>query len=164
MAPSIAVCALSTPASASQPSILSAAWFVFAEMSPELALTPPKIRQKINAPIATSPSRTRMAPPTRGTLWCSNQPTAGPATAPSTAAKMTGMTMVDVWPSSQMTPTMISRKPTSSHEEKPRSRNHVGAENCALRSVDIRPPVALVSLRPAIMRPGGQRGRITPLA
>ena len=42
---------------------------------------------------------------------------------------MTGITIVDVWPSSQMTPRMISTKPTSSHDEKPRSLSHVGAEN-----------------------------------
>ena len=79
--------------------------------------------------MATSPSSTRTAPPIRGTRWRSSQPTAGPATAPSTAARMTGMTIVDVWPSSQMTPTMTSTKPTSSHDEKPRSLSHVGAEN-----------------------------------
>ena len=32
----------------------------------------------------------------RGTLWRANQPTAGPATAPSTAARITGMTIVEV--------------------------------------------------------------------
>ena len=46
-----------------------------------------------------------------------------------TAARMTGMTIVEVWPSSQMTPTMISTKPTSSQDVKPRSLSHVGAEN-----------------------------------
>ena len=42
---------------------------------------------------------------------------------------MTGMTIVDVSASSQISPTMISTKPTSSHDEKPRSLSHVGAEN-----------------------------------
>ena len=83
----------------------------------------------MSAPIAASPNSTRTAPPTRGTLWRSSQPTAGPATAPSTAAKMTGMTIIDVSASSQTSPTMTSTKPTSSHEENPRSLSHVGAEN-----------------------------------
>ena len=42
---------------------------------------------------------------------------------------MTGMTIVDVWPSSQMTPMMTSTKPTSSHEEKPRVLSQFGLEN-----------------------------------
>ena len=83
----------------------------------------------MSTPMATSPSSTRTAPPIRGTRWRSSQPTAGPATAPSTAARMTGMTIVDVWSSNQMTPRMTSTKPTSSHDEKPRSLSHVGAEN-----------------------------------
>jgi hypothetical protein len=45
------------------------------------------------------------------------------------AARTTGMTIVDVWPSNQTTPTMISTKPTSSHDEKPRSLSHAGAAN-----------------------------------
>ena len=57
----------------------------------------------------------------RGTRWRSSQPTAGPATAPSTAARMTGIAIVAVSPSSQISPTMISTNPTSSHDEKPRS-------------------------------------------
>ena len=83
----------------------------------------------MSTPMATSPSRTRIAPQIRGTLWRSSQPTAGPATAPSTVARMTGMTIVDVSASSQMSPTMISTKPTSSHDEKPRFLSHVGDEN-----------------------------------
>ena len=86
--------------------------------------------EKMRTPRATIPSRTRIAPPIRGTRWRSSQPTAGPATAPSTAARITGMTIVDVWLSSQITPTMISTKPTSSHEEKPRFLSHPGAEAC----------------------------------
>ena len=39
------------------------------------------------------------------------------------------MTIVEVWPSSQMSPTTISTNPTSSHDEKPRSLSHTGAEN-----------------------------------
>ena len=38
------------------------------------------------------------------------------------------MTIVEVWLSSHMSPTMISTKPTSSHDEKPRFLSHVGAE------------------------------------
>ena len=45
--PSLALCALSTPRSPNQPWILSSAWFIFAEMSPDLADMPPKTRQKI---------------------------------------------------------------------------------------------------------------------
>ena len=84
--------------------------------------------------MATSPSRTRSAPPIRGTLWRSSQPTAGPVTAPSTAARMTGMAIVEVWPTSQMSPTMISTNPTSSHDVKPRSLSHAGAENWGMCS------------------------------
>ena len=69
--------------------------------------------------MATSPSSTRTAPPMRGTRWPSSHPTAGPATAPRTAAAMTGMTIVDVWSRRQIAPSMISTKPVSSHEEKP---------------------------------------------
>jgi hypothetical protein len=39
------------------------------------------------------------------------------------------MTIVDVSARSQMSPTMISTNPTSSHDEKPRFLSHVGAEN-----------------------------------
>ena len=39
------------------------------------------------------------------------------------------MTIVDVSASSQMSPTMISTKPTNSHDEKPRFLSHVGARN-----------------------------------
>ena len=98
-------------------------------MSAELADMPPKTSRKMTTPMATSPSSTRIAPPIRGTRWRSSHPTAGPATAPSTAARMTGMTIVEVWSSSQMSPRTISTKPTSSHDEKPRSLSHVGAEN-----------------------------------
>jgi hypothetical protein len=126
---SVAFSVLSIPRSPNQPWILSSDWFAFAEISPELADMPPKTRQKISTPMATSPSSTRIAPPARGTLWPSNQPTSGPATAPSTAARMTGMTIVAVWPTSQMTPMLISTNPTSSHDEKPRFLSHVGAEN-----------------------------------
>ena len=127
--PSVAFCGLSTPASPSQPWILTSAWFAFAEMSPDWADMPPKTRQKISTPIATSAIRTRIAPQMRGTRWPSSQPTAGPATAPSTVARMTGMTIVDVSASSQISPTMTSTKPTSSHDEKPRFLSHVGDEN-----------------------------------
>ena len=44
------------------------------------------------------------------------------------------MTIVDVSPSSQMSPTMIRTKPTSSHDAKPVFLSHVGAANCALLS------------------------------
>jgi hypothetical protein len=44
-------------------------------------------------------------------------------------ARITGMTIVEVSPSSHMTPTMISTNPTNSHDEKPRFLSHVGAEN-----------------------------------
>jgi hypothetical protein len=44
------------------------------------------------------------------------------------------MTMVDVSLSSHMTPTMISTKPTSSQDEKPRFLSQRGAANCALGS------------------------------
>ena len=128
-APSLALCALSTPTSLNQPWILSSDSSSFAEMSPDWADMPPKTRQKISTPMATSPSSTRIAPPMRGTRWPSSQPTAGPATAPSTVARITGMTIVDVSPSNQMSPTMTSTNPTSSHDEKPRSLSHVGAEN-----------------------------------
>ena len=131
---SFALAALSTPRSPSQPWSLSSALLTLAEMSPELAEMPPNTSRKITTPTATIPSRTRTAPPIRGTPWPSSQPTAGPATAPSTAAVITGMTIVDVWPSSQTTPRMISTKPTSSHDVNPRSRSHVGAVNCSSRS------------------------------
>ena len=121
---SLALWVLSRPRSLNQPWILSRAWFSFAEMSPDWEEMPPKTRQKTSTPMATSPSRTRIAPPIRGTPWRSNQPTAGPATAPSTVAKTTGMTIVDVSSSSQTTPMMISTKPTSSHDENPRSLSH----------------------------------------
>ena len=74
----------------------------------------------------------------RGTPRFSSALTAGPATAPSTAARMTGMTIVDVWSSNQMTPTMTSTKPTSSHDEKPSCRSHAGADAWIPLSVLIR--------------------------
>ena len=130
----LAFCVSSTPRLANQPRIFSSAGSIFAEMSPDCAEMPPKTRAKMSTPTATSPSRTRIAPPMRGTRWRSSHPTAGPATAPSTAATITGMTIVDVSPSSQTTPTMIRTKPTSSHDVKPRSLSHVGAENRTSRS------------------------------
>jgi hypothetical protein len=120
---------------------------------------PPKTRQKISTPMATSPSSTRIAPATRGTLWRSNHPTPGPATAPSTVARITGMTIVDVSASSQMSPTMISTNPTSSHDEKPRFLSHGGAEACMLRSEAIAqrsfPGLAAVSSSAVSSRTGG---------
>ena len=131
---SLAPCALSTPRSPSQAWILSKAWLTFAEMSAEFAEIPPNTSRKMSAPIATIPSSTSIVPPIRGTRWRSSQPTAGPATAPRTAAVITGMTIVDVWPSNQTTPRMIPTKPTSNHDEKPRSLSHAGASNRTLRS------------------------------
>ena len=98
-------------------------------MSPDWAEMPPKTRQEDEHADRDEPEQDEDRAPMRGTRWRSSQPTAGPATAPSTAARMTGMTIVDVSASSQMTPTMTSTKPTSSHDEKPRSLSHVGAEN-----------------------------------
>ena len=117
------------PTSCNQPWILSSAWFIFAEISLELAEMPPKTRQKMSTAMATSPSSTRTAPPIRGTRWRSSQSTAGPATAPSTAAVMTGMTIVDVWSSTHTSPSMTSTKPASSHDENPTSLSQTGAEN-----------------------------------
>ena len=65
----------------------------------------------------------------RGTLRRSSRLTTGPATAPSTAARITGITIVDVSLSSQTKPKMISTNPTSSYDVKPRFLSHVGAEN-----------------------------------
>ena len=62
------------------------------------------------------------------------------------------MTIVAVSPSSQISPTMISTNPTSSHDEKPRFLSHVGAENWALPSEVMR------AILGAWVRP-----RITPL-
>jgi hypothetical protein len=39
------------------------------------------------------------------------------------------MTIVEVWSSSQMSATIISTNPTSSHDEKSRFLSHVGAED-----------------------------------
>ena len=39
------------------------------------------------------------------------------------------MTIVDVSASSQISPTMISTKPTNSHDENPRFLSHGGAKN-----------------------------------
>ena len=57
------------------------------------------------------------------------------------------MTIVDVSASSQMSPTMTSTKPTSSHDEKPRFLSHAGAENCDVASSD-----GASSVRPAPRR------------
>ena len=46
-----------------------------------------------------------------------------------TVARMTGMTIVEVSASSQISPTMTSTNPTSTHDEKPKFRSHPGAEN-----------------------------------
>ena len=54
---SVALCALSTPMSPSQPWILSSAWFGFAEMSPDWADMPPKTRQKMRTPIGNKPEQ-----------------------------------------------------------------------------------------------------------
>ena len=58
------------------------------------------------------------------------------------------MTIVDVSPSSQMSPTMTRTKPTSSHDAKPVFLSHVGAANCALLSDTI---VQLLSGRGELM-------------
>ncbi len=129
---SLALAALSTPTSSNQPWILLSPLLVFPEMLSDSAEMPPYTRLKIRTPTATSASRTRMAPTMRGTRWRSILPTAGPATAPTTAAKITGMTIVDVWASSQMRPTTIRTKPTRSHDEKPRFLSQVGAVNCGV--------------------------------
>ena len=131
---SLAPCALSTPRSPSQAWILSKAWLTIAEISAEFAEIPPNTSRKMSAPIATRPSSTRhRAADTRHPV--AFQPArAGPATAPRTAAVITGMTIVDVWPSNQTTPRMIPTKPTSSHDENPRSLSRAGAAKRTLRS------------------------------
>ena len=102
-------------------------------------------------------SRRRCGAP--GGAPASRPPVRRPRRAPS--ATITGMTIVEVWASSQMTPTMISTKPTSSHDEKPRFLSHVGAENCASRSgVTGQPRLLAARRRGGDARPGS--GRRTP--
>ena len=111
-----------------------------------------------------------MAPPIRGTRWRSSQPTAGPATAPSTAARITGMTIVDVWPRSQITPTITSPKPTISHDVKPSVLSHAGVDGSVLRSgtIGIRARAAAGAgdgcthpFEPVHIQPAAARERIT---
>ena len=98
-------------------------------MSADWAEMPPKTRQKISTPIATRPEQDEDRAADARNPMPFQPADAGPATAPSTAATRTGMTIVDVWSSNQMTPTMISTKPTSSHDENPRPLSHVGIAN-----------------------------------
>ena len=75
------------------------------------------------------------------------------------------MTIVDVSPSSQMSPTMIRTKPTSSHDAKPVFLSHVGAANCSLLSDTI---VQLLSSPYGELMPrsltGARSPRVTLLA
>ena len=75
-------------------------------MSPDWAEMPPKTRQKISDADGDEPEQDEdRAADARHPVAL--QPAhAGPATAPSTAARMTGMTIVDVWSSNQMSPRM----------------------------------------------------------
>ena len=81
----------------------------------------------------------------------------GPATAPSTRARITGITIVEVSPSSHTRPTMTRTNPTSSHEAKPRSRSHAGAENMLLPPESVGAPGVI---RVAVHH-GGRTARFT---
>ena len=119
---------LSTPRSFSQPSALSAAAVEFSEIDDSCEVIPPITITSTNAPIAASPRSTIPAAAARG-MWRVSTPTIGIATVATIVPATTGPTMVEVVPSSQMTPAMSAKKPTRSHEVRPRSRSQRGAAN-----------------------------------
>ncbi len=63
--------------------------------------------------------------------------TRGPATAAMIPAVITGITIVSVSESSQIAATRAAPTPTSSQEEKPRSRSHCGAAKSPLSSTGL---------------------------
>ena len=82
----------------------------------------------MTTPTAMSPSSTRMEPAIRGNPWACIFLTAGPATVARMAPTITGSTIVDVSPSSQINPKRTRPTPTRNQASSPRSRSHIGAE------------------------------------
>jgi hypothetical protein len=93
---SVADVGLSTPALLRALSTLSTACDSIAEMSSDCDVMPLRTSTTTRMVMATRPSRTSAEPPARGTRWRSSALTIGPATAPRTPARITGMTIVEV--------------------------------------------------------------------
>jgi len=119
---------LSTPASLAQPSILSTASFTDDLISDDCSEMPPTTRRTMATPSATIPSRTMAAPARRGIPCRSILLTSGPATVARIAPTTTGIVIVEVRASSQVSPTTRTAAPTRNHASSPRSRTQIGAE------------------------------------
>ena len=100
-------------------------------MSSPCATMPPTTITRMTTPSTRKPSRTRRAPPMRGTPFRCSQLTAGADTVARTRPISTGSTITDVIASSATMPTRNKASPTSSHDAMPMSRSHRGAANTA---------------------------------
>ena len=67
-------------------------------------------------------------------MWRASRPTSGLATAATTPAASSGMTIVCASDSSQTSPTIRRMTPTSSHDSSPSSRSQLGAETTPVSS------------------------------
>ena len=92
----------------------------------------------------------------RGSRPRDSRRTTGEATAATTPAVSTGITIVSVSASSHTAPTSSSVTPTSSHEVMPRSRSHPGAAWTSARSFVLMSPARspTVAARLPRHRPG----------
>ncbi len=118
----------STPRSCIQLWILSAAALISAEILPLSPTMPPSTSRRITTPRAARPSRTMSAPSARGTRCWLSQLTIGDATIATIPPVTTGSTIVDVIPSTHVSPTASAATPTRNHDASPRSRSQRGAE------------------------------------
>src|SRR5215207_3359003 len=145
------------PRSCSQPWIVLWAdcrWplrsLVWLAMPPTMRTTSPTAR-------ATRLSIRSPAAAARGSRPRDSHRTTGDATAATTPAVITGITIVSVSDSSQTAPTSSSVTPTRSHDVMPRSRSQPGAARTIARSVALMPRA-----RSLPRCPQGSRGTAAP--
>src|SRR4051794_13866446 len=107
----------------------SACW----EICALCAVIPPITTTTITVASASSASNTIAAPAARGTRWRCSALTSGVATVATIIPPSTGPTIVAVVPSSHANAATSTKKPTSSHDVRPRSCSHCGAANARAR-------------------------------
>ena len=96
---------------------------------------PTTISTTTPTPSTTSESMRSAAAAPRGRPRRAAPPTSGEATAATTAAVITGVTIVEVSEASQTTPTSRTVTPTRNHDVKPRSLSQRGVVNSPVRLV-----------------------------
>src|SRR4051812_41107983 len=123
----------STPTSVSQLVSVSLADASCARSSSNWLVMPPRIAMTTPATTTMRASSRSAVPTPRGTPWRSSDLSTGDATAATTAAAITGVTIVCVSVSSQTRATTSTVTPTASHAVWPRSRSQRAGANSPVR-------------------------------